>query len=167
MLSGVCKKTYGVRPLQSTRRPFPPTAAETDRWPPVRTADEAHLRKQRQRSRTRRHLGLFRLGVQDCRITRDTAEQCPRIKADALDASIQQQAIEHALFVTFHEESHVAHFHCYRHLELVKKTGQLGQTRGVKLAGNCSQNGAIRPPRGASRRMNSSAAPTCSRRSPL
>ncbi len=94
----------------------------------IRTANETNLGKQRQRSRTRRHFGLFRLSVQDRRITRDAAEQCPGIKTDALDASVQQQAIEHALFVTFHEKRHVAHLYGERHVEFVKKAGQLGQT---------------------------------------
>ncbi|MNN19622.1 hypothetical protein D3C81_1328710 [compost metagenome] len=77
-------------------------------------ANEAHLRELGERRRARRHAWLFRLRVDYRRFSRQATEQRTRVEADALNATIQQQAIEQTFTLALGEELFMAHFHRQR-----------------------------------------------------
>ncbi|MNF86104.1 hypothetical protein D3C84_685280 [compost metagenome] len=89
--------------------------------------DEAHLRELRERCRARWDSGFLGLSMQHRRLGRGATEQRARIKADAFDTAIQQQAIEHALAITLGKELLMPHFHGQRPLQGIDKSGQFRQ----------------------------------------
>ncbi|MNL10827.1 hypothetical protein D3C87_1316400 [compost metagenome] len=90
-------------------------------------ADETHLRELSECGRTRRNSGFLRLGVEYRGIGRGAAEQRARVETDALNATVQQQAIEHSLAVTLGEEIVMPHFHRQWPLQCIDECGEFRQ----------------------------------------
>lgn len=66
------------------------------------------------------------------RIAGFAAEQRPRIEADALHATVGQQMVEQALFITFGEERRVANLDGHRPLQLIEEHRQGTELIGAK-----------------------------------
>ncbi|MNE73317.1 hypothetical protein D3C80_1693210 [compost metagenome] len=87
--------------------------------------DEAHLRKPGEGRRASRDIGLLGLCVEYRRLGRGATEQRPRIQADALHATVQQQAIEHPLGIALGKEVPMPDLNRQWPLQAIDKAGQL------------------------------------------